>query len=378
MSDVIVLKTKEDQIERNIYKIFELAGGIDKYINKGDNVLIKPNFIVPKKSSSGATTDLRIIEAVIKAILKQKAMPIIGEGVPYSFNADETFKRVGIDKIAKKHNIQLINMDNYIPKNVKIKNSLAVNEILISNLVFEVDKIINLPVMKTHTQTTVTLGMKNLKGCIIGKEKLILHHVGLSEGIVDLNTILKPTFTIIDGIVGMEGNGPTNGKPKRMNLLLGSSDILALEIIGSKIMGFNPYSIKHIYLAKDKKIGEYDIKHINVIGENIEEVKDKFSLPILKINKWFGPFFLGHLLPFLSKCGIDISKISQKLFNYFMPYPTFIGNCKGCARCVTNCPQKAISFKGKLNPVINKKRCIKCYVCDEVCLHKNIRIKRRG
>ena len=268
-------------------------------------------------------------------------------------------------------------MDKYMPKSVKIKNPIVIAEIPISNLVFEVDKIINLPVMKTHTQTTVTLGMKNLKGCIIGKEKLRLHHLGLSAGIVDINTVIKPTFTIIDGIIGLEGNGPTNGIPKRMDLLLGSDDILALEIITSKIMGFDPYSIKHIYLSKNKNIGEYDIKNIEVIGAKIEEVQDKFLLPVLKISKWFGPLILGHILPFLSKCGIDINKISQNFFNYLMPYPTFRGNCTGCAKCIKNCPTGALSFKGKSRLVVDKNKCIKCYVCDEVCVHNNIHIKGR-
>jgi len=376
MSDVIVLKTHEDAVERNVRRMFDMAGGIGKYVAEGDRVLVKPNFIVPKKSSTGATTDLAVIEAVVKVVLDCKAVPIIGEGVPFAYDADTTFKRVGVHKLAEKYEIELVNMDQYPHEIVEFDHPLVLDEIPVSRLVFEVDRIINLPVMKTHTQTTITLGMKNLKGCIPGKHKLTVHQLGVSEGVVDLNTVVKPTFTLIDGIVGMDGNGPSNGRPKRMDLLLGSDDVLALEIVGAKIMGFDPYAVRHIYLARDKGIGEYDFNNIRVLGERIDDVRSDFSLPVLKISKWFGPLVLGRLLPMLARCGVDITAISQRVTTRLMPYPTFADKCTGCGNCIKNCPEQAITFAGDCNPVIDKKKCIKCYVCDEVCMFGNIEIGR--
>jgi len=377
MSDVAILKTTEHQIQQNTAEIFNLCGGVEKYIVRGDRVLLKPNFIAPKKSATGATTDPAVIEAVIKLVLDCGAVPVIGEGVPLSFDADQTFRRLGMDQLAAKYGIELLNLDSYPSHTVSIPNAIVLDQILISNIVREVDKIINLPVMKTHTQTTITLGMKNLKGFIPGKEKLHLHHLGISEGVVDLNTILKPTFTLIDGIVCMEGNGPTNGSPKQMDLLLGSDDILALEIVGAEVMGFNPHSIKHITLAKNRGIGQYDQRSIRVLGEDVDAVKSDFSLPLLKINRWFGPFFLGHFLPFLSRCGIDITRATRKLQERFMPYPVFEHRCNACARCIENCPQQALAFDGGKIPILDRRKCIKCYVCDEVCVFGNVRIKGR-
>ncbi len=376
-SKVVVLRTTEKQIEQHVNKIFKLAGGIEHYIQKGDKVLIKPNFLAPKKSSTGTTTNLSIIEAVIKAVLKQKAIPIVGEGGPISFDTEQTFKRLGMDRIAHKYHVKLIDTNKYPCKTVKIKDHIQAKEILVSKLVFEVDKIIDLPVLKTHTLTTVTLGMKNLKGCLPGNEKLRFHKLGVSGCVVDLCTIIKPTFTIIDGIVGMEGAGPTNGKPKRMNLLIGSGDLLASEIIGAKIMGFNPYSITHIRLSKDKGIGEYDLRKIKVLGEKVEKVKSKFSFPIINLNKVFSSILLGRMPLFFSRHGVDVTKIANSMYKYFLPYPFFIDKCTGCARCIINCPEKAIKFKGKLDPIIDRKKCIKCYVCDEVCIYDNVRIKGR-
>jgi len=378
MSDVIVLKTNEDSVDDNVRKIFELAGGIDKYVSPGERVLIKPNFIAPKGSSTGVTTDLCVVEAVIAAVLDQGATPVIGEGVPIAYDADATFGRLGVRRLAEKYGVDLVNMDKYPYDMVVIDDSLVLKETPVCKLVREVDKIINLPKMKTHTQTTITLGMKNLKGCVPGEHKLKLHRLGVSEGVVDLNTVIKPTFTIVDGIVALEGNGPTNGQAKRMDLLIGSSDVLALEIIGATIMGFRPYSIKHIYMSRNKRIGEYNIENINVIGENVADVTDKFSLPVLKISRWLGPLALGRVLPALARCGVDITRLSRWISERLLPYPKFGDKCTGCGRCIRNCPNEAISFAGDRDPVVDHKKCIKCYVCDEVCMFGNVQIAGKG
>ncbi|MCD6287747.1 MAG: DUF362 domain-containing protein [Candidatus Hydrogenedentes bacterium] len=378
MSDVIVLKSSESTIADTIRAMFELAGGIDKYVSQGERVLVKPNFIAPKGSASGVTTDLGVIEAVIAAVLDQDATPIIGEGVPIAYNADATFGRLGVRRLAEKYGVDLVNMDEYPYDMVAIDDAIVLKETPVCRLVREVDKIINLPKMKTHTQTTITLGMKNLKGCVPGEHKLKLHRLGVSAGVVDLNTIIKPTFTIIDGIVALEGNGPTNGQPKRMNLLLGSDDILALEIIGATIMGFRPHRIKHIYLSRNKGIGEYNVANINVIGENVADVTDKFSLPVLKFSKWLGPLALGLILPTVAWLGIDITRVSQRIFERFLPYPEFGDKCTGCGKCIKNCPAEAITFADERRPVVDHEKCIKCYVCDEVCMFGNVRIAGKG
>jgi uncharacterized protein (DUF362 family)/NAD-dependent dihydropyrimidine dehydrogenase PreA subunit len=376
-SKVIILKTKEDEIAANVAKLFEPFGGIGAFIKPGEKVVIKPNLIVPKPSSTGVTTDLRIVEAVVKLVQAQGAEAIVAEGVPFTFNVETTFRQLGYEMLIKKYGIKLINMDTYKPTIIQIKDGLVLKDLKVSGILLEADKIINLPIMKTHTQTNITLGMKNLKGFICGAEKLKLHNRGISEGIVDVNTFIKPAFTIIDAIVCLEGNGPTNGQPKRMDLLLASNDILALEIIGCRVMSFDPYSVKHIQLAKHKNIGQYDESKITVIGNQVDEVKSKFNVPLIKTSKWLGPLFLGTILPLLSKMGVDISGVSQRLNRIGRQYPEFLGHCTACSKCIINCPQKAISFHGKANPVVDKKKCIKCYVCDEVCVFNNISVTKK-
>ncbi|MBN2458947.1 DUF362 domain-containing protein [Candidatus Woesearchaeota archaeon] len=377
MAKVIVLKGDERSAAKSINELFRLAGGIGSFIKKGDKVLLKPNFLNPKPSSTGCTTSPAVIEAVVKAVLKQGGIPIIGESSPVSFDTELTFKRLGIDKIARKHRISIIDLNKYTSRVVKVKDPLSLKKIRVSDLVFEVDKIINLPVMKTHSLTTISLGMKNLMGCVPGADKLVLHRVGMHEALVDLNSIIKPTFTIIDAIVAMEGSGPANGKPKRMGLLIGSGDLLASEIIGARIMGANPYQLKYIQLSKGKELGEYDIDKIEVFGEKLSDVKRKFSLPSSKASSIFSSLVLGTVPLAMSRMGIDISRIAQKLYDFMRPYPEFLDRCRKCRRCIINCPEKALTLNSHPKPLLDKKKCIKCYVCDEVCIYNCVRVRRK-
>jgi len=374
MSDVVILKTSDDAVEQTVGRLFEMAGGIGKYVSAGQRVLVKPNFLAPKKSATGVTTDLRVIEAVVKMVLDRNAEPVVGDGVPIAFDADITFKRLGMTRLADKYGIELVNMDQYPSEIVTIEDAMVLKEIPISRLVFEVDKIINVPVMKTHSQTSVTLGMKNLKGCVPGAHKLTAHRLGVSRAVVDLNTVIKPVFTVMDAIECMEGNGPTNGRPKRMDLLLGSDDVLALEIVAAKVMGVDPYTVRHIQLARDKGIGEYEFDNIRVFGASIDEVKSDFLIPATKKNRWLGALVV-RLIPMLERCGLDMTNIAQRVYERFIPYPAFTGKCTGCGKCVVNCPEQAISFESEKHPVIDKNRCIKCYVCDEVCMFGNVKIR---
>jgi len=159
-----------------------------------------------------------------------------------------------------------------------------------------------------------------------------------------------------------------------MDLLLGSDDVLALEIVAAKVMGVDPYTVRHIRLARGKGIGECDVDTIRVLGASIDEVRNDFLIPATKVNRWFGALLLGRLIPALERCGLDMTNMAQRVYERQLPYPAFTGKCTGCGKCVVNCPEQAISFESEKHPVIDKNRCIKCYVCDEVCMFGNVKI----
>ena len=128
--------------------------------------------------------------------------------------------------------------------------------------------------LKTHINTTVTLGMKNMFGLLPDKFKGKYHMKGISKVVVDINTVLRPVFTVIDGFVGMEGRGPTDGTPVQMNLIIAGRDPVATDATAARVMGFNPYEITHIRKAYEKGLGNSEAQ---IIGEKLETVKRKFK-----------------------------------------------------------------------------------------------------
>ena len=130
--------------------------------------------------------------------------------------------------------------------------------------------------MKTHKETAVTLGMKNMFGLLPEKRKIEFHLLGISKVIVDINAVLRPKLTVIDGFYALEGPGPIGGNPVKMNLIIAGQDPVATDATACRIMGIDPYQVYHIRKAYKKGFGEINSAKIDVVGERIETVKRKF------------------------------------------------------------------------------------------------------
>ena len=129
--------------------------------------------------------------------------------------------------------------------------------------------------MKTHMATKVTLGMKNMFGMLPDKMKAKYHAKGISKVIVDINTVIKPPLTVIDGFVAMEGRGPTDGTPVKMDLIIAGKDAVATDATGARVMGLDPQEISHIRRAGEKGIGNID--NIEIVGSKLEDVRKVFK-----------------------------------------------------------------------------------------------------
>jgi uncharacterized protein (DUF362 family) len=129
--------------------------------------------------------------------------------------------------------------------------------------------------MKTHKATKVTLGMKNMFGLLPDKFKAKYHAKGISKVVIDINTVIKPVFTVIDGFVAMEGNGPTDGTTVKMDLILAGKDVVATDATGARVMGFDPHEISHIRGASEKGLGNID--NIEIMGSKLEDVTRVFK-----------------------------------------------------------------------------------------------------
>jgi len=239
-----------------------------------DKVLIKVNFITDKTWDTGATTDPIVVEAIIKKLEDLPLKIYVVESDATITNADKAFEKTGMKDMCERNDVEWLNL-RYVKDKIKldISNGEALQSIIVPRLVME-SAVINAAKLKTHINTTVTLGMKNMFGLLPDKFKGKYHMKGISKVVVDINTVLKPALTVIDGFVGMEGQGPIDGTPIQMNLIIAGTDPVATDATAARVMGFNPYEIKHIRKAYEKGLGKSEAQ---IIGEKLETVKRRFK-----------------------------------------------------------------------------------------------------
>jgi len=255
----------------------------DKAFSKEKPILIKPNYINAEHPSTGITTDSRVIEGVVKFLKQRDAQEIIiGEGSGFA-DTFEAFQVAAVDAVAERWNVKLVdlNQDEFVEVNPP--NPLALKKVKIAKTALE-STIISVPKLKPHRLAGVTLSLKNMMGAVTPMGSI---HNPLSEKIVDLASIIKPSVAVIDGIIAGEGH-ETSGNPVEMNLVIAGTDPVAVDAVGAAVMGILPESVKHLRLAEERGLGTCNLKEITVLGEPIEKVKKKF-------RKSFLSRFLVHL-----------------------------------------------------------------------------------
>lgn len=237
-------------------------------------VLIKVNFITVKTWDTGATTDPMVVEAIIKKLQNLPMEVYVVESDATMTNADEAFEATGMTEMCERNGVQCLNLRKVKDRvKIDVPHGEALNRITVPRIVTE-SAIISAAKLKTHMSTTVTLGMKNMFGLLPDKFKGKYHFKGINKVIVDINSVLKPKLTVIDGFVGMEGAGPSDGTPVQMDLIIAGQDPVATDATASRVMGFDPQEIKHIRKAYERGLGNID--DIEVCGERLENVARPF------------------------------------------------------------------------------------------------------
>lgn len=291
------------------------------YIPQKKKVLIKPNLVYACDVESGIITHPKVVEAIIEYLKKFNCEIAIGEGSGVGHNTMEVFKKTGYQEIAKKHNVALLDLNECERKEYTWKYG----KIKLPKLLEEYEYI-NVPTLKTHTITTVTLGTKNQKGLLDYNTKKLFHHIGVDESVLELANIIKPSLTVINGLFCLEGNSVSIiKKSKKLNIIIAGKNMFEVDNIGLKVMDINPEEIKHFPIIKD----------IEIIGEDIEKVKSKFS-ESQKVRKILN---IEFQLNGCSGCSVNteqaIRALAKKpfLLSKFLYYAlfkkvTFVSGCK--------------------------------------------------
>lgn len=240
-----------------------------------NRVLIKVNFITTKTWESGATTDPIVVEAIIKKLKELPVETFVVESDATMTNADKAFEATGMKEMCQQNGVQFLNL-RYEKEKVKVPISSCetLGSITVPRIVKE-SAIISAAKLKTHYSTKVTLGMKNMFGLMPDKFKMKFHAKGISGVIVDINTVIKPALTVIDGFIGMEGRGPTDGTPIKMDLIIAGKDVVATDATAARVMGFDPKEISHIRRASEKGLGNID--DIEILDSKLDDLKRVFK-----------------------------------------------------------------------------------------------------
>lgn len=238
---------------------------ITKDIPEKDSLIgIKPNLVLSKPSSSGATTCPELVEGVIEH-LKSKGFNNITilEGAWVGDKTSLAFKVCGYENLSRKHNIPLVDLqkDNYLDYEVDGVTFSVCNKIM------EVDYLINMPVLKGHCQTNITCALKNMKGCIPNKEKRRFHTMGLHKPIAYLNKILKQNLIVVDGIIG-DLNFEEGGNPIQMNRVIVGKDPVLVDSYVAQLLGYDLEDIPYIKMAESIGVGSTNITDDNIIELN--------------------------------------------------------------------------------------------------------------
>jgi uncharacterized protein (DUF362 family) len=273
-----VAVTKYDGTLVSVKKGIERIDGL-KDLKPSDNILIKPNIVWGAGGSKkipkfGFITTSRIVEGIV-AYLKELGFDriSIGEGCTANdevgSNTMKGFAWSGIQRATQKYGIKLVDFN----KETYEKVELGQSKVEVARAVLASDFLIDVPVLKTHAMTKVSLGMKNLKGCLSMKSKKKFHLLDLNEMIALLNTKIEPDLTVIDGIYAMERGPSALGRAHRTDLILTSRDVLSCDMIGAMILGVDPASVDYIRRFAEIRERTLDPAAIEVLGEKIEDVK---------------------------------------------------------------------------------------------------------
>ena len=349
------------QAKDAVVESLKLIGGLDMIVKSGDRVLLKANILAARPPEDAVTTHPAVITAMCELVSDIGAIPIVGDGagITHPGATAEALKISGIEDAAQKCGAEIVNFETAGFVEVDVPDAKQFPHLYIAKPVIEADVIISLPKLKTHELMYYTGAVKNFFGAVPLKTRKQAHLLAkrdlFGDAIVDIYSIVKPHLAVMDGVVGMEGNGPAHGTPINTGVIIASYDCVALDMVASELIGFDPMLIPTNYAALERKLSAGQPE---VVGTPLEDVKIKFKESTGGITTIAPPFITSRL---------------GKLFT-MKPYIN-TAKCVLCGACVLNCSPHAIEeIDGKLK--INNDKCIQCYCCRELCPHNAVEIKR--
>jgi uncharacterized protein (DUF362 family)/Pyruvate/2-oxoacid:ferredoxin oxidoreductase delta subunit len=367
----VVLKYCPDytmDVEQHLREGLAELGGMSAFVKPGQKVLLKVNLLMKKRPEEAVTTHPSVVEAVVHLVQEAGGIPIIGDspGGPYTVSALRAiYARSGLREVAERTGV-ILNED-VGQTIIQYPEGKLVKSLTVTNCVLDADVIIPLSKLKTHGMMTFTGAVKILFGVIPGLLKAEYHLkmfkvYDFADLLVDIATYVKPALSIMDGVVGMEGDGPSAGKPRNIGALILSTDPFALDVIATDLIGLKPEKVPTIMAAR-----------LRGLTSRLDELQLKGdSRSLWRIQ--------GFVIPkAVSTNFLDMAPLPRSvktfILNRVRPRPIFEhATCVGCSDCVNNCPAKAITMNENQRPVVDLEGCIRCFCCQELCPHQSVKL----
>jgi uncharacterized protein (DUF362 family)/Pyruvate/2-oxoacid:ferredoxin oxidoreductase delta subunit len=341
-----------DRVRSAVAEAINLVGGIKAFVRPGDRVLIKPNLLKASPPDTAVTTHPEIIRAVINLVKAAGGEPQLGDSPGFG-DLRRVCEKAGVLEVIERECVQLADMETA----VRVRTKGQFHHFEIARGVLDADVVINLPKLKTHGMMTLTGAVKNLFGCIPGKRKVQWHfNTGVNRDafarmLVELSARIKPALTLMDAVVGMEGNGPGSGDPRPVGVIMAGQDPVALDVVAGTIVGADPETLYVVRAAAAAGIGETNLNRIRIRGAELGSVLiEDFRLPPQEHLEWRLPEWGRRLL----KDALTTRPVIGQ------------ADCVQCGICEEHCPQKAIRRSGK-RFAIEYRNCIRCFCCQEFC-----------
>ena len=357
----------EMNVAAALTRAVDLVGGMSRYVKPGQRVLLKINLLRSAAPEEAITTHPAVIKAAVRLVQAAGGVAVIGDspGGPFRLGLlRAAYRKSGLVQVAEETGAEL---------NEDIEDTLVshldgerIKALEVGKFVTNADVVIPISKLKTHMFMGMTGATKILFGVIPGTAKLAYHAKfpepqDFGDMLLDIITLIKPSLSLMDGITGMDGEGPSGGDPFEIGALLASPDPVALDIVAAHLVGVDPSGVYPLRAAASRGMPGVRLEEIELLGESLESLqKTGFNMPAARADAAGGAFNL-------------LGRVAK---NWLVASPRSNNNCIGCGICAQNCPVDAITITEKKRAVMDLNICIRCYCCHEMCPEKAIDLNR--
>ncbi len=342
---------EQADVDAAVEEAVQSVGGMGAFVAPGQRVLVKPNLLMPRAPEDAVTTHPAVVEAVLKLVNAAGGQPIVGDSPGLiSQGIENVWSTTGMAEVCARQGAELVSFETAGVERKTIRG----RDVHVAKVVADADVVISVPKLKTHTITVLTCAVKNTYGCLPGMSKADWHSKlpkpsTFQALMVDVFEAVRPALSIVDAVVGMEGDGPSAGRPKPLGFVAAGQDAVALDMVCGEICGLKPPRMLYLKLAAERGLGVADLAAIRVAGSTVDELRPAEFLPARTTVLRYVPEFLLNLVS-----------------HFVWVRPGFGDACERCGKCIEKCPADALVM-GDDRPVLDKAKCIECFCCHEIC-----------